>query len=341
MDTHPRDVAYRVGYRITGSWTDTRDAVHRAWRKSPGLDDETFEPAPSLVGSLVTASTRACLAQMRSHRDHAQPYSDAWLPQPLVSSLDVRAGVVVRRAHARGMTGDDGVRMPAMVAQHELTIEQRVAYVLRDVVDLPFTDIAQVLGCSEAEAQRHTSQAQRRIAEADPPPRIGLSEQFHIMQSFLTAVRSGDVSAVAATLHPDVVVLAKGGLVVKEWSEDSPFEEAVDGVVTRTSGVDQAARFSLELASDYDPRVLTTTKWVSGPDGVGWGIETGPSLINGDVGMLAPDTDSRDRFGDCDLVRRVTTFAHRHGRIVGIYDIRSDLGYFGSLSYLTSSPNPE
>ena len=92
-----------------------------------------------------------------------------------------------------------------------LTPERRVAFVLHDALAVPFAEIADVLGCSVATARQHASRARRAVAEADPPPRVGLDEQHVVLEAFLAALATGDVPAVTALLHPAAVVLGDGG----------------------------------------------------------------------------------------------------------------------------------
>ena len=109
---------------------------------------------------------------------------------------------------------DEGVRMAALVVLERLTPEQRVAFVLHDALAVPFAEIADVLGCSVTTARQHASRARCVVAEADPPPRVGLDEQHVVLEEFLAALAAGDVLAVAALLHPAAAtpVLVNGDL---------------------------------------------------------------------------------------------------------------------------------
>jgi RNA polymerase sigma-70 factor (ECF subfamily) len=239
---------------------------------------------------------------------------DHGLPEPFTEDLTVRDGVVADpfRLHRRSDV-DGAVRTAAMVAQLDLPLEQRIAHALRDVVELPFPDVAEVLGCSAADAQTYDSDARRRMAQVEPP--ADLSEQYRVMQSFLSVLRTGDVAVVAAVLDPEVVVLSE------DWRNTAERQgpAVLRPVVERIVGAEQVARFSLNhLAPAYDPDVLADTPSVTCSDDATV-IHTGSTRINGDVGMLAPG-QSRNQHGECISVGRATVFSSRSGRIVHIYD---------------------
>src|SRR5205823_390404 len=101
--------------------------------------------------------------------------------------------------------------MAAVVVLERLSPEQRVALVLHDAFDMPFAEIAELLGVSVAAARQHASRARRMVAEADPPARVPLAEQRAAVEQFVSALASGDLDAVIQALHPDAVLVGDGG----------------------------------------------------------------------------------------------------------------------------------
>ena len=172
-----------------------------------------------------------------------------------------------------------------------LTPERRVAFVLHDALAVPFAEIADVLGCSVATARQHASRARRAVAEADAPPRVGLDEQHVVLEAFLAALATGDVSAVTALLHPAAVVLGDGG--GRERTARRP-----------VTGADKVARFLLGLQQRYGAARLAAAT---------------PVLVNGDLGLLFPAFPGDGAHPP--LGRRVSCFAVRGGRIVAVYDV--------------------
>ncbi len=269
-----------VAYRLTGSVADAEDAVQEAWprfAKAEGIEDAR--------GWLTTVVSRICLDRLRSAAVRRETYVGSWLPEPLVTTPeeDDPLAAVVR---------SDGVRMAALVLLDRLTPDQRVAFVLHDAFAVPFSEIAEVLGVSEAAARQHASRARRTVTGSTPPPRAALDEQREVLEKFLAAMVSGDIDAVLGLLHPDAVMIGDGGGKART-------------AVNTVSGADKVARFFLGLLRKYGYP------------------QHHPVLVNGDLGMVMA--------AQGDIAARVTTFTVHDGRITAIYDIANPdkLGHVG------------
>ncbi|MDA3646630.1 sigma-70 family RNA polymerase sigma factor [Saccharopolyspora indica] len=273
FDQH-RNRLIGLGYRLTGRIADAEDAVQDAWLRLATVDRDDIR---DLGAWLTTVVSRLCLDRMRSAAVQREQYVGPWLPEPLVTSLDADPGDIV--------AGQDDLRMAALRVLHELPPDQRLAFVLHDGFEVPFAEIAEVLGCSVVAARQHASRARRAMADADPPPRAPLPEQQRVVEEFLAAVASKDVSAVARTLHPTVVVLGDSG---------GKARTARRPVV----GVDKVARFTVGLMQKYDDKLLENLRLV---------------LVNGDLGVLLP--------GSPEVAPRVFTLAIRDGRPAEIFDV--------------------
>ncbi len=269
-----------VGYRLTGSWADAEDAVQESWLR---LQRTGRDGLHDLRGWLTVVVGRLCLDRLRSAAAQRERYVGPWLPEPLVTSLDEPADDVVR---------DEGVRMAALVVLERLTPDQRVAFVLHDAFGVPFGEIAELLGCSVDAARQHASRGRRTVADADPPPRAPLAEQRRVLEALTTALAAADLDAVVALLHPDAVMLGDGG--GKERTARRP-----------VVGAEKVARFLLGLLERYGAAQLATAD---------------PVLVNGDLGMLIPESPG-DAEHPTRIARRVSGFAVRDGRISAIYDI--------------------
>ena len=276
-----------VAYRLTSTLSDAEDAVQEAWLRLSGLDIEKRAAIRDLRGWLTTVVGRICLDRLRSATARRERYVGPWLPEPVVTPF----GAATSEDPLETVVRDEGVRMAAMVLLDSLTPEQRVAFVLHDAFGVPFSEIAETLGVSEATARQHASRGRRAAAEADPPPRLPLDEQREVLENFLAALASGDLSAVVGLLHPDAVLIG---------DSDGKAKTAARIMV----GPDKIARFSLGLLKQY------------GADKVYAGT---PVMINGDLGIMLPDIPSDGTHRA--LSRRVTMLSIRDGKVVAIYDI--------------------
>ena len=283
---HERSHLIGVGYRLTGSLADAEDAVQEAWLRLAALDAEQRAAVRDLRAWLTTVVGRLCLDRLRSARARRERYVGPWLPEPIVTPLgdhgppDPLASVVA----------DDGARMAAMVVLDVLPPEQRVAFVLHDAFDVPFSDVAALLGCSTAAARQYASRGRRAVREADPPPRTAPEERRRVLEALLTAMAAGDVSAVARILHPDVVLVG-----------DSDGRARTARRVM--SGADTIARLFAGLLTTYRPGAFATAR---------------PVLVNGELGVYVPPMPGGDGYRDLDT--HVQTVAVRDGRVVAIYD---------------------
>ena len=276
-----------VAYRLTSTLSDAEDAVQEAWLRLSGLDEERRAAIRDLRGWLTTVVGRICLDRLRSAAVQRERYIGPWLPEPLVTPF----GAPVSDDPLETVVRDEGVRMAAMVLLDRLSPEQRVAFVLHDAFGVPFAEIAETLGCSEAAARQHASRGRRAAAEADPPPRVPLDEQRDVIERFLAALAAGDMPAVVELLHPDVLLIGDAN------------------GKARTSrrimvGADKLARFIFGLREAYGVEQLLTGQLI---------------LVNGDIGVLLPAQTGED--GKWSMSRRVGTFAVRDGKVVAMYDI--------------------
>jgi RNA polymerase sigma-70 factor (ECF subfamily) len=266
-----------VGYRITGSRADAEDAVQEAWLRLAGLAPQARAELRDVRAWLATVVGRICLDRLRSAAVRRERYVGPWLPEPLVGTgeADDPLAAVVR---------DEGVRMAAMVVLERLTPPQRVAFVLHEAMDLPFADIADILGCPVATARQHGSRARRIVAEADPPPRAAVAEQQAVLTAIAEAVARADRGALVALLHPDVVMIN---------DSDGRVSAARRPVV----GPDKVARLLLGLVARHGVGLLAYR----------------PVLVNGEIGFLSPATGG--------AAAAANVFAVRDGLVTGVYSV--------------------
>ncbi|WP_260192289.1 sigma-70 family RNA polymerase sigma factor [Actinophytocola gossypii] len=277
-----------VAYRLTSRLSDAEDAVQEAWLRLSGLDDRQRAEIRELGAWLTTVVGRICLDRLRSAAERRERYVGPWLPEPIVTPLGGRPGgddpleTIVRT---------EDVRLAAMVVLDRLTPEQRVAFVLHDAFDVPFAEIAGILGVAEATARQHASRGRRAAADAGPPPRTAVDEQRAVLERLVAAIVGGDLDTVVRLLHPDAVLTG---------DSDGKARTARQVMV----GSDKIGRFLAGLFRQYGAHRVDAGELV---------------LVNGDLGMAFPNIPADGEYRALD--RRITGFAVRDGLVTAIYDI--------------------
>ncbi len=192
--THLRAVAYRM----LGSRSEADDAVQEAWLRLSRSDTSGVE---NLGGWLTTVVARVCLDMLRSRKSRREEPLGAHVPDLIVSRED---GIDPEQEALLA----DSVGLALLVVLKTLGPAERVAFVLHDMFDLPFDEIAPIVGRSPAAARQLASRARRRVQGAATVPDADLTRQREVVDAFLAASRGGDFAALLALLDPDVVLRA-------------------------------------------------------------------------------------------------------------------------------------
>ena len=195
-----------VAYRVLGMVSDAEDVVADAWPRWREHAADVTTPR----AWLTTVVARLALDHLRSARVQRERYVGPWLPEPVVTAVGQPLRAAPEDPLAR-LVREEEVRFALLVILETLTPEQRVAVVLHDVLGVPFAAVADVLGCEVATARQHALRGRRRMADAGDPPAAAPAETARVLADLATALRNGDVDAVAAALAPDVVLLSDGG----------------------------------------------------------------------------------------------------------------------------------
>ncbi|GAA3362006.1 RNA polymerase sigma factor SigJ [Saccharopolyspora gregorii] len=270
-----------LAYRLTGGLADAEDAVQEAWLRLAREPGEIRD----LGAWLSTVVGRLCLDKVRSAAHRRERYVGPWLPEPVVSPLGAPDPQDV-------VAGREELRMAALRLLHELPAEQRFAFVLHDGFQVPFGEIADLLGCPAATARQYASRARRSLAEGTPP-RAPLPRQQEVVDRFMAAVTSGDVAELTRLLHPRAALYGDGG------GQASTARRPV-------VGADKISRFLLGLVAKYGTASLAGSF---------------PVLVNGDLGVFVPG-DPDDPTGRTSF-RRVLVFTVAGDRIAELHDLVS------------------
>jgi RNA polymerase sigma factor (sigma-70 family) len=190
-----------VAYRMLGSVSDADDAVQEAWLRLNRSDTSTVE---NLGGWLTTVVARVSLDMLRSRTARREQPVGTHLPQPIVSrDDDVDPEQEALRA--------DSVSLALLVVLETLKPPERLAFVLHDMFDVSFEEIAPIVGRSPTAARQLASRARRRVRGAAPAHDADSMRQRQVVDAFLAAARGGDFDALLAVLDPEVVLRVDRG----------------------------------------------------------------------------------------------------------------------------------
>lgn len=187
-----------VAYRMLGSLAEAEDAVQETWVRLSRADASAVE---NLAGWLTTVVGRVCLNVLRSRATRRENSLDTRTTESIPAS-DQRTDPEHEALLA------DSVGLALLVVLEALDPAERLAFVLHDMFDVPFEEIAEVVGRSSAAARQLASRARRRVRGAPRIPDNDLSRQREVVDAFLAASRSGDFDALVSLLDPDVVIRA-------------------------------------------------------------------------------------------------------------------------------------
>ena len=188
-----------VAYRMLGSLAEADDAVQDTWLR---LSRAGADEVENLAGWLTTVTARVCLNMLRSRRRRREV--EVHLPDLVV----ITDGELQPEEEALLA---DSVGLALLVVLDTLTPAERLAFVLHDMFDLPFEQIAPVVGRTPAAARQLASRARRRVKGADIQADPDLTRQREVVDAFFSAARGGDFDALVAVLDPGVVLRIDAG----------------------------------------------------------------------------------------------------------------------------------
>lgn len=233
-----------LAYRMLGSRSDAEDVVQDAWLRFAGAQDVQNPEA-----FLVTVVTRLCLDRLKSARARREVYVGPWLPEPVLDAESLSAGAATELA--------DDLSFALLLALDRLSPPERAAFLLHDVFDTPFPDVAAMLGRSEEACRQLASRARRAVRDNRPVPAEKPDNHARLLQAFGAAAASGNVAELAKLLREDVVALTDGG---------GRKIAALNPIV----GADKVARFFVGVAAKN----------------AGHAMHVEPAMINGAAGAL-------------------------------------------------------
>ncbi|WP_336211336.1 RNA polymerase sigma-70 factor [Nonomuraea sp. LPB2021202275-12-8] len=194
-----RPMLLGLAYRLLGSMWDAEDVVQEAWLRWSGADrGDIREPR----AFLLTVVSRLALDQLRSARVKREAYTGPWLPEPVPTA---EAGPL-DTAELR-----DTVSFATLHLMERLSPPERAAFVLREAFELPYDQIAEIVGSSVANARQMHHRASVRLSEGRDRFRPSSREHTELLTKFIEAAGGGDLDALTELLHEDVVSWNDGG----------------------------------------------------------------------------------------------------------------------------------
>jgi RNA polymerase sigma-70 factor (TIGR02957 family) len=197
-----RPRAFAIAYRMLGTVSEAEDVVQEALLRFHRAQEEG-ERIESPRAYVSTVVTRLGIDQLRSARRRRETYVGDWLPEPLVTSD--------QDDPARHAEMADSLSLAFLVLLESLSPEQRAAFLLREVFDYPYDEIARIVGKSEANARQLVARARRHVNERRPRFEATREQHERLADRFFAAVEEGDVQALESMLAEDVVLTGDGG----------------------------------------------------------------------------------------------------------------------------------
>ncbi|KAB8174762.1 RNA polymerase sigma-70 factor [Microbispora catharanthi] len=193
-----RNLLFTVAYEMLGSAADAEDVLQETWLRWAGVDLDTVREERAFLVRIVT---RQALDRLRTLSRRRESYVGPWLPEPLLTTPDVAEDVELA----------DSVSMAMLLVLETLAPTERAVFVLREVFDLDYDEIAEAVGKSQAAVRQIAHRARAHVAARRPRGMASPAETRAALQAFQRAVETGDLQSLLDILAPDVVALSDGG----------------------------------------------------------------------------------------------------------------------------------
>ncbi|MCP2259224.1 RNA polymerase sigma-70 factor, ECF subfamily [Streptoalloteichus tenebrarius] len=197
-----RNLLFTVAYEMLGSAADAEDVLQETWLRWAGVDLDTVRDQRAY---LVRITTRQALLRLRALGRRKESYVGSWLPEPLLTAPDVAEDVELA----------DSVSMAMLLVLETLTPTERAVFVLREVFDLAYEEIAEAVEKSPAAVRQIAHRARAHVAARRPRGVVSPAEARGALEAFQRAIETGDLQRLLDILAPDVVLVGDGGGVVR------------------------------------------------------------------------------------------------------------------------------
>ncbi|MEW1549147.1 RNA polymerase sigma-70 factor [Streptomyces tsukubensis] len=267
-----RNLLFTVAYEMLGSATDAEDVLQETWLQWAKANREQVRDQRAF---LIRITTRQALNRLRTIKRRREAYVGCWLPEPLLTTPDVAEDVELA----------ESVSMALMLVLETLSPTERAVFVLREVFVVDYAEIAAVVGKSPAAVRQIAHRARRHVDARRPRRPASPNEGRAVLESFRSAVATGNPQALLEVLAPQAVLAGDGGGVKH-------------AALRPVTGADRVARMLAGGMGRLEGTIVTTE----------------PTVVNGNPALLVRLD------GEIDGVMAI---AVEDGRIAGLYYVRN------------------
>ncbi|MGY3337410.1 RNA polymerase sigma-70 factor (TIGR02957 family) [Streptomyces filamentosus] len=233
-----RNLLFTVAYEMLGSAADAEDVLQETWLRWTGVD---LEQVRDRRAYLVRITTRQALNRLRTVRRRREAYVGQWLPEPLLTAPDVAEDVELT----------ESVSMAMMLVLETLTPTERAVFVLREVFEVGYDEIAAAVDKTPAAVRQIAHRARRHVDARRPRTTVSAREARAVVDSFRRALETRDPQDFLDLLAPDVVLVSDGGGIKR-------------AAVRPVLGADKVTRFYLGGSLKAEAEVTTEPTFVNG-----------------------------------------------------------------------------
>ena len=238
-----RNLLFTVAYEMLGSAADAEDVLQESWLRWAAVDHDTVQEPRAY---LVRVVTRQALNHLRTVSRRREDYVGEWLPEPLLTSPDVAEDVELA----------ENLSIAMLTVLETLGPAERAVFVLREVFDVPYDEIADAVGKTPAAVRQIAHRAKDHVAARRPRVRVVPAEHEEAVERFVAALNTGDLQGLMDVLAPEVVSVADGGGKVR-------------GAARRpVVGAERLARYLIGGISKLEGTLVASAAWVNGQPGI-------------------------------------------------------------------------
>jgi RNA polymerase sigma-70 factor (TIGR02957 family) len=216
-----RGLLFTVAYEMLGSASDAEDVVQETWLRWANVEESIVRDQRAYLVRIVT---RQALNRLRALSRRREDYVGAWLPEPVVTSPDVADDIELA----------ENVSIAMLTVLETLGPTERAVFVLREVFDTPYNEIAETIGKTPEAVRQVARRAREHVAARRPRMAVSRAEQEHAVKRFLDALHSGDLHRLLEALAPDVVLVSDGGGIVPAFRRPIEGADRVAQLLSRS-----------------------------------------------------------------------------------------------------------
>ncbi|MFI7130400.1 RNA polymerase sigma-70 factor [Nonomuraea sp. NPDC050153] len=193
-----RSLLTGVAYRILGSVADAEDVVQEAWLRWSGVDEATVDDPKAY---LIRVTSRLAIDRLRWAKSRRESYVGPWLPEPISTAPDVAEHAELAET----------VELALLLVLETLSPLERAVFVLREAFDLPFAEIAEIIGRAEPATRQLARRARDHVRERRPRFDVDREERRRITERFISASAGGDLDGLIELFASEVTMVSDGG----------------------------------------------------------------------------------------------------------------------------------